>query len=447
MKSFSFLDKKVMVLLLSLLFIGQALFLPIQAAEPSASLPLPNVSGASSVYLYHFESEQVLMKRSGLKQIAPASTVKMMTGLVALDKLRDRLNETVTVTEEMIRDVEGFRIHLEPQMDVSVRDLLYGVICAGGNDAAQALAMVCSGSVDQFVQDMNQKAKEIGCNNTCYTNPTGMDDAKMMTTLDDVILLANQVCEDELFLNIAATAQYIVATPTKNLTLYNRNAQISSFSAPGYQNRYAKGLNAGMTDRGGHCVISLAEHQDNSYLCIVMGAVENDSGIQSYRISNTLLNYVIESYSYRLIAQKGDSVCRMSVALATPVDHGEECQVTCVLDRDLYGFIPKNVDATALEFKTYFHQDPLTAPLKKGCVVGGVDIYYEDHLLASGRLLAESDQEANKILRVLDSTKQLLRSRLFLIIVLVAAALFLVYFLFFERHRIDRISAKKKSRR
>ena len=148
---------KRVTLLLLVFFMVQALLLHIAAKEVT-SLPLPQVSGASSIYLYHYESDQVLLKRSSLKQLAPASTVKIMTGIVALETLQDRLDEKVTVTEEMLAGAEGFKIHLEPKMTVTVRDLLYGVICAGGNDAAEVLAIVCSGSVERFVEQMNEKA-------------------------------------------------------------------------------------------------------------------------------------------------------------------------------------------------------------------------------------------------------------------------------------------------
>lgn len=446
MKQFSFSKIKGIALLLLFLCLGQVFCLSASAVNASA-FPLPSVSGASSVYLYHYESDQVLYKHSGLKQVAPASTVKIMTGLLALDYLGERMGEFVTLTNEMVKGVEGFRIQLEPEMTVSIRDLLYGVICAGGNDAAQALSLICCGSVEKFVAQMNQKAKTLGCTDTRFTNPTGLDDSQMYTTLDDVIRISMAAIQNSDFLTIASTAQYVIATESKDLTLYNRNAMISSFSATGYQNRYVKGLNAGMTDRGGYCTVAYAEHGGNSFLCVVMGAIESDGVILSYDIANTLIHHVIESYSYQQILKKGDIICTQFVDYSLPKGTETQGRVDCVIDRDLFGFLPRDISEKDLTYKTYFHHPSLSAPLREGTVVGGVDICYGDTILASAKLLAKESVEANGILLALATMKEITLSRASLLFLFSFIILLGLYVLLFERRRIERIAPKKRSRR
>ena len=109
MKKVFFSMTGILALLLSVFLSINSLLIPAVATKETG-FSLPEVSGASSVYLYHYESDQILLKRSGLKQIAPASTVKMMTGLLAIEKMKDRLHESITVTEEMLDGVEGFKI-------------------------------------------------------------------------------------------------------------------------------------------------------------------------------------------------------------------------------------------------------------------------------------------------------------------------------------------------
>ena len=432
---------KRVTLLLLVFFMVQALLLP-TAAKEVTSLPLPQVSGASSIYLYHYESDQVLLKRSSLKQLAPASTVKIMTGIVALEMLQDRLDEKVTVTEEMLAGAEGFKIHLEPKMTVTVRDLLYGVICAGGNDAAEVLAIVCSGSVERFVEQMNEKATAIGCTSTHYTNPCGMDEAQMTTTLEDVIRISKEAIRNEPFMAMASCPQYTVATPQKTLTLYNRNALISTFSAAGYQNRYVKGLNAGMTDRGGYCTVAYAEKENNSYLCVVMGAAEQNGKILSYQIVNQLLNFVFDTYSYQTIAEKGTSLCTAPLRYALPESGKETAELTCVLGDDLLGFLPRNIDEDALVYQTFLHHDTLTAPIEKGTVVGGVDVYYEDQYIASAKLIARESVSANSTLLTLGNMKRIILSRVFWISLISAILLSAVYFLFLDRKKLSSKSKK-----
>lgn len=439
MKTFNFSKNKVLALLLSFLCIANTFLLPVGCTEES-KFSLPTVSGASSVYLYHYESDQVLLKRSGLAQIAPASTVKIMTGLLAIEQLGHRLDESITVTEEMLLGVEGFKIHLEPKMVVSIRDLLYGVICAGGNDAAQVLAIACSGSVDNFVRDMNEKAISLGCTSTRYTNPTGMDDPQMTTSLDDVIRLSTEAQKNDLFLSFSSCNQYSIFANQKTLTLYNRNALISSFSGMGYQNRYVKGLNAGMTDRGGHCAVAFAEHDGNSYLCIVMGATERNGTACSYQIVNTLLNYVMDVYSYQQIATKDTVICRASVQYALPDSGKNLAEIPCVLSQDLYGFLPKNLDREALIFQPFFHRDAISAPIDKGTVVGGVDVYYNDQYVTSAKLLAYETKEPNPTLLALAKMKHMISSRTSIITAVCAIVLSTFYFLLFEK------KVKKQSR-
>ena len=329
-----------------ILFFGLLFPLFIAQANGVSGFDLPQISGASTVYLYNFESEQVLLKQTAQAQIAPASTVKIMTGLLGIELLRDRLDEYVTITSDMLFYSQGYTIQLKPNTSIRVRDLLYGVICAGGNDAANALAIFCCGSIDAFVMQMNQKAKEWGCSNTCYTNPTGIDDPSMTTTLDDVVILANKAVQTPLFLEMSSATNhsYSLQNNTESQTIYNRNAMISSFSAMGYQNKYVMGLNAGMTDRGGYCVVSYAANQNTSYLCVVMGAVENAQGIRSYGIANQLLSHVFANYSYSQINKKGDFLCKTSVAMALPNDANSTTTVSCVLSEDLFGYLPVNID-------------------------------------------------------------------------------------------------------
>jgi len=397
------------------------------ATEPR----LPAVSGASTVYLYNFESDRVLLKQVGQPMIAPASTVKIMTGLLGIELLKDRMEEYIVITSDMLSESQGYTIQLQPNTAIRVRDLLYGVICGGGNDAANVLAHVCCGSIDAFVLKMNQKAKEWGCTNTHYTNPTGIDASGMSTTLDDTVILAKKAIETPLFLEMSAAANHSFSLQNEASvqTIYNRNALISSFSAIGYQNKYATGLNAGMTERGGYCVVTYASNENTSYLCIVMGATENAQGIRSYGIANQLLYYVFSNYSYTQIHEQGSSGCRVPVNLALPNGTDSTATVSCVLADDLFGYLPNNINIEKdLEYRYYLHHPALTAPVKSGTVVGGVDVFWNDELIAHGKLIAAEDVSPSDILFSLDTMKRVILSRFTVVFLLSFLVLCLCYF-------------------
>ena len=131
------LFKVIVAFFCSLLFSLQSF----SSMSASAVDHFPEITGAAHVYLYNFESDKIIYtKGSGSEKIAPASTVKLMSGLVALEHLSERQDEYITLSKEMLQGVEGYTINLNPGETLKIRDLLYGLICGGGNDAAVALA-------------------------------------------------------------------------------------------------------------------------------------------------------------------------------------------------------------------------------------------------------------------------------------------------------------------
>ncbi len=419
----------VLVLLLNSLFV-----LP-----SSASVSLPSVSGVTAAYLYNYESDRVLLQQNVNTRIAPGPTVKIMSGLLALQKLGHRQEELVTVTKDMLSGVQGYTINLEADTTLSIQDLLYGLICGGGNDAAHILAILSSGSVESFVTEMNAFARALGCTQTNFSNPTGIDDTAMVTTLEDTVIIAKYAVENPIFLKMSSAVNYAY-TPVgtrDSVVFYNRNAQISTFSAAGYQNRYVKGLNAGMTDGGGYCVVSYATNGEERYLCIVMGALQTSAGIMSYRHANNLLNHLFQKYSFLQIAEKNTEICSVPVQYALPKNGEKEVSVPCVLTEDLYGFIPADTDLKkGLDYRIYFHEESLSAPIEAGTVIGGVDIYLGHEFIVGCPIATVEDIESSSLLLSLAKMKSNILSRRSLVIVLFLIPILTIYlFLSGKRHR------------
>ena len=356
---------------LALVLIAFSIFAFSISAKSPYDLECKNSEYASAIYFYSYDAKAVLYSKNENKAIHPASTVKIMTGLIACERLENRLDESITITDEMLIGHSGTSMGLTSGITLKIKDLLYGTICGGFNDAAQVLAHICSGSVDSFVEEMNDYALKLDMQSTTYKNPTGLDISGAQTTVYDVALLSKVAVKNALYMQISSAKNYSYkSSDVKDAVIYNRNALISHFTATEYLNDYASGLNAGSTEKGGYVVSTLANINGTSYICIVMGA-ENDGGdIYSYKIANELINSAASKFGSVKIKSQNEKISSLPIDCALSAD--KEITVDCVTESDIYAFMPKNIDLKKrLEYRVYFHDSALTAPIKEGDVLGG----------------------------------------------------------------------------
>ena len=274
---------------------------PVLAAEA------PEIHEAAGAYLYNFENDAVLYEMNPDERIYPASTVKLMTGILAMEALGDTPDRTITVTAEMLNKVVGNNMGLKVGEVVTVKDMLYGLLLNGANDAAQVLAVTVSGSVSDFVDDMNEKAQYLGAYNTFYTNPTGMHSDAMITTVADTAAIAKYAYSLPGFTEITSLSKYVMDATNKSdyRNLYNRNGQISRFYEPNYLYSGSLGMNAGYTKQSGYCLVSVARQEELTYLCVIMNAGSTDTEIYSYENGKQLLNFAFSSFGYvEVLSQK-----------------------------------------------------------------------------------------------------------------------------------------------
>lgn len=384
---------------------------------------------AKAIYLYSYDADRVIFSKGGEEKLHPASTVKMMTGLLACEVYYDKLDNSVTVKQDMLDGVSGTSMNLKDGMVLTLKELLYGTICGGNNDAATVLAIFCAGSVDSFVEQMNKYAKAWDMRDTHYSNPTGIDSSEAYTTIFDVAKLSKKAASNPLYLEISSAPSYKLNG--YDYTISNRNALISQFSAQGYLNKSASGLIAGGTDEGGFVVATYATKNENSFLCIVMGATSDITDIYSYKISNELLSFAFDGYSLKKVANLGESFGDIEVSNALIDRNG--AFVSALLNEDLYAFLPENTDIDKLTFKPYFHNNVLEAPIEENSVIGGVLVYCDDILVGEGKLVSDKAVEPNSLLLVLDIIRSFFLGRKFLIMALIAIPCIIIYLLAFRR--------------
>ena len=210
-------------------------FLPCQAEAIQLS--------ATAAILMDADSGEILYEKDAGRRMRIASTTKIMTALVALD--RARLTDTITVTAAHM--VEGSSMYLKPGETVTVEELLYGLMLCSGNDAALALADCCGG-LEKFVQAMNDKAAALGMQDTSFANPNGLDDENHYSTARDMAVLAAYAAQNPTFRRICSTRTATVGSRT----MTNHNKLLSQVEG-------CIGMKTGYTKAAGRTLVSCAQ--------------------------------------------------------------------------------------------------------------------------------------------------------------------------------------------
>lgn len=237
-----------------------------------------DVSGAA---LFDLTGEKVLFGHHLFDKVYPASTTKIMTALLLLEKAD--LNEVITVTREAV-DLPSYAslCGIKEGDQISYKDLLYGLLLPSGNDAAAAIAISLSGSIEGFADEMNQKAGELMATGTHFVNPHGLHDDDHYTTPYDLYLIFNACIKNTDFVDCISTPDYecevIGADGEKRtLTFENSNYYLKGTKTPP-DTIVVEGGKTGTTNEAGNCLIMLAKNTDNDtpYISMVLGASSRD---------------------------------------------------------------------------------------------------------------------------------------------------------------------------
>ncbi len=418
------------------------------ASASSFDEGLPDTSMAKNVYLANLDTGTVILSKDTNSRIAPASTVKILTGLIAIEHFQKNINATVTVPSNISTHKEGSSMGLMPNDQISAIDLIYATVCGGYNDAAYALAYDVSGSPEAFVKLMNEKMRELGAKDTHYTNPSGMDDEGMYTTLSDTVKLVKAATNNELYMEISSAMAHkgsiLRDGASISFTANNKNSLISGYYAMGYTNPSASGVIAGMTDNGGYCVATKLDIAKSSYICVVMGASATETTIGSYATVNALASHIRQSFSLIKVMNAKTRICKIPIEFALTEQKDKETSGTLdvTLAEDVYLLLPNTVDIeNELSYKHYLYTDKLTAPVFAGDRVGSVDFYYNGKLIYTAPLVVSEDAVANKFLLGIEHFKDIIWSRTALISVFLFCVAFPLY-LHFEKK-----SAKRRSKK
>jgi len=417
----------------------------VTAAKPSSGTAggTPSIEHCTGAYLYNFENDEILLQMGTEERVYPTSTVKIMTGIVAIEALGEELDRRITITPEMLAKVTGNNIQLKAGETVTVEQLLYGTLMNSANDAATVLAFAAYGSVEAFVARMNEKAAWLGAYSTYYTNPTGMHNDAMVTTVADTAIIAKYAYSLPLFMEIVSTPNYVMEGTSSSdyRNIYNRNALISKYYNAKYLYSRAIGMNAGSTPQGGYCICAVAEERTTglTYLAIVMGADEVDGALYNYINAIKLFEWAFSSFTYVEVLRADKIICELPVNLSSTLDY-----VTLVPEKSITVYLPADtVVSTDIRYSYNTFADSIDAPIQTGEEAGTITVLMGDRILGSCSLVTTSSIARSEFLYFLARVKSFTQGRFFKAFVISAIVLTVVY-VFISAHLRERRLRKRR---
>ena len=273
--------KKISLVILMIGFIGFSYLIYQKGTFKVGLKPIHS----ESAILIDTNGKTVASKRKN-KKIKPASLAKMMTAILVLEKV-DTIHKYVTVDNELVSQLQSSGASMagfKPGSQVTIRELLYGLMLPSGADAAVSLAIAISGSEEQFVADMNAKAKELGMMHTHFTNSYGMDDANQYSTVADLGLLANYALKDGDFRAIFTSKSF----QDERFVFYS--TVFEKFGDTSLKNGELLGGKTGYTDEAGLCLASLAIVDGKEYILVSVGA-KGDHDTEQFNMTDAKTIY------------------------------------------------------------------------------------------------------------------------------------------------------------
>lgn len=366
-------------------------FLPI-STDAGAPAAAPSISSEKAIVADNTTGTILYSKGNLTSKIYPASLTKIITALVTAENVDDPDNAIVTVSRKACNLTSGASVMgLEPGDKISVTDLLYGLLLRSGNDAAIALAEFVGGSVDSFVEMMNNKAAEMGAVNTNFKNPHGMHNEEHYSCMNDMLIFASVLTENQTLAAIVSTYSHTVNITRRSnkvtLELTNTNQLLNREST--YYNKYFTGMKTGTTNAAGYCLAS--RYQKNGKDLLILTFKGHDENFYSDTLK--LAEYADASFAVvnlREIFAARDFAIKIDNASAADSNNGlltlrfsEVPDITYTTTSALAQAIKNQADPLRIVLP-----ENLSAPIYTGDSVGKATIYMGENILLEGELIA-----------------------------------------------------------
>jgi len=323
---------------------------------------------AQSAIVIEAKSRKIIFAKNENKILQMASTTKIMTALTVIEEYPDL--EKIVAVPQKAANTEGSSMYLKANEKISVKSLLYGLMLVSGNDAANTLALTLGENEENFVNKMNEKAKEIGLKDTNFKNPSGLPNEEHFTTAKELSLIAARAMENETFCQIVKTK----SIHDNNRTLVNHNKLLSLYDS-------CIGIKTGFTKTAGRCLVSAAQKDGITLIAVTLNAPDD---------WNDHINMFNESF---------DKTQR--ITLLKPNELSYEIDVGGGIENKVRVTNTQEATAVIVDNENNFETKVLLpsfvfAPLEKGAQIGAVEYYQEGKLVFQVPLCTQDEVKAAK---------------------------------------------------
>lgn len=400
---------------------------------------------ARAALLVDMDTDLIMFEHNAYERMYPASITKVMTGLLVVEAIEAgelSLEQEITATNTAWQDLDwsSSNQNIQPGEVMSVKDLLYCLLVASANEAGNILAVELCGSIEAFVDKMNEKAIELGCTGTHFMNPHGMPHDDHYTTAYDLYLIAKASMQYELFREVVGCDEYY--TEVTNLTdtprhFYNTNGLLSTKKYSNYYYKYCTGIKTGTTNAAGHCLLSSAERDGQTLICVMLGCENpvDDDGTHRLHFteSSRLFQWGYDNFSVHSILDAKRPIAEVPVTLSSECDY-----VSVVIDGTLEAQLPNDITSEDFEW-TYELPESVEAPIAAGDKLGTLTVTLDGESYGTVDLVAVNDVSRSELLAVEDKADEVVHSWQFIVIAVAVLVIILIIVL--------RVHAARKRRR
>lgn len=332
---------------------------------------------AVSALLMDADTGRVLYEKNGYEKKAMASTTKIMTCIIALEQ--GNLFDTVTITANAASQPK-VRLGVQTGEQYILEDLLYSLMLESHNDVAVAIAEHIGGSVEGFAELMNQKARQIGCSNTHFVTPNGLDAKGHETTAYELGLISRYAIQNQEFIKIINTTSHSFANLEANraFSVNNKDQFLNQMEG-------AFGIKTGFTNQAGYCFVGALRQGDKTFISVVLGSGWPPNKTYKWNDTNKLMKYGLQYYEKKSIYDQGKVISPVPV-----LDGQETMEELFYPEKELHVLLREDEHVKVV----YDLPEQLQAPIKKDMVIGSAKYYIEDVLIEEIPIYTTKDIEA-----------------------------------------------------
>ena len=353
----------------------------IESIETSSDITqLPTINSRAYVVIDR-NSNTILIGKNENQKKKMASTTKIMTALVVIEHCN--LSDTVEISKKAA-NTGGSKLGLKTGDNITVYDLLYGLMMRSGNDAAVALAEHVAGSITDFSNLMNEKAKNLGLSNTHFVTPHGLDEDEHYTTAYELAILSNYAMNNEIFSKIVGTKNYTITINGYPKTLTNTNELLGLLNG-------VYGIKTGFTNGANRCLVTCCKRGDMDIICVVLGA-----DTKKYRTTDSikLIEYAFHNFTYvniEKILSDNFEVWKKENLPSITIMKGVSNYLDITFENPPYSSIPVRSDLIDHFRVNIEYEHNLNAPITKGTSIGTITLKLEEKSIYSCNILVNTD--------------------------------------------------------